>query len=157
MNFSISVFKKGHADEVFVLEPHPFDSRIMLSAGHDGSIFIWDITKGIQVKHYFNIVRIYFFFSNGYFLFMFKIMFIHLFELWFFRNQLGFLKWWIDQISRAFTYATFHLTVPLILLNIVVSSPPILALQHFDFILHMHTKLQIQIKWFLVLWAAVIR
>lgn len=47
---------KGHADEVFVLETHPFDSRIMLSAGHDGSIFIWDITKGTKVKHYFNMV-----------------------------------------------------------------------------------------------------
>ncbi|KAJ7320577.1 hypothetical protein JRQ81_020088 [Phrynocephalus forsythii] len=47
----------GHADEVFVLEPHPFDSRIMLSAGHDGNIFIWDITNGIQVKHYFNMIE----------------------------------------------------------------------------------------------------
>lgn len=47
---------KGHADEVFVLETHPFDSRIMLSAGHDGSIFIWDVTKGTKVKHYFNMV-----------------------------------------------------------------------------------------------------
>nr|XP_020645039.1 bromodomain and WD repeat-containing protein 1 isoform X1 [Pogona vitticeps] len=47
----------GHADEVFVLEPHPYDSRIMLSAGHDGSIFIWDIAKGIQVKHYFNMIE----------------------------------------------------------------------------------------------------
>uniref|UniRef100_A0A8D2LLB9 Bromodomain and WD repeat domain containing 1 n=1 Tax=Varanus komodoensis TaxID=61221 RepID=A0A8D2LLB9_VARKO len=47
----------GHVDEVFVLEPHPFDSRIMLSAGHDGNIFIWDITKGIQIKHYFNIIE----------------------------------------------------------------------------------------------------
>jgi bromodomain and WD repeat domain-containing protein 1/3 len=28
----------------------------MLSAGHDGSIFIWDITKGTKVKHYFNMV-----------------------------------------------------------------------------------------------------
>ncbi|XP_055470794.1 bromodomain and WD repeat-containing protein 1 isoform X1 [Psammomys obesus] len=47
----------GHADEVFVLETHPFDSRIMLSAGHDGSIFIWDITKGTKVKHYFNMIE----------------------------------------------------------------------------------------------------
>ncbi|XP_060626304.2 bromodomain and WD repeat-containing protein 1 isoform X2 [Anolis sagrei] len=47
----------GHADEVFVLEPHPFDPRIMLSAGHDGSIFIWDIIKGIQMKHYFNMIE----------------------------------------------------------------------------------------------------
>lgn len=52
------MFKKGHTDEVFVLEPHPFDSKIMLSAGHDGNIFIWDITKGIQMKHYFNMVSI---------------------------------------------------------------------------------------------------
>ncbi|KAM9694760.1 bromodomain and WD repeat-containing protein 1 isoform 4-T4 [Trichechus inunguis] len=47
----------GHADEVFVLETHPFDSRIMLSAGHDGSIFIWDITKGTKMKHYFNVIE----------------------------------------------------------------------------------------------------
>ncbi|KAG8136513.1 hypothetical protein E2320_005088 [Naja naja] len=48
---------KGHADEVFVLEPHPIDSRIILSAGHDGNIFIWDIEKGIQMKHYFNMIE----------------------------------------------------------------------------------------------------
>uniref|UniRef100_A0A8C3K4C9 Bromodomain and WD repeat domain containing 1 n=1 Tax=Calidris pygmaea TaxID=425635 RepID=A0A8C3K4C9_9CHAR len=47
----------GHADEVFVLETHPFDSRIMLSAGHDGNIFIWDITKGTKTKHYFNMIE----------------------------------------------------------------------------------------------------
>ncbi|KAL6072512.1 hypothetical protein STEG23_030756, partial [Scotinomys teguina] len=47
----------GHADEVFVLETHPFDSRIMLSAGHDGSIFIWDITKGTKMKNYFNMIE----------------------------------------------------------------------------------------------------
>ncbi|XP_064413289.1 bromodomain and WD repeat-containing protein 3 isoform X2 [Latimeria chalumnae] len=47
----------GHEDEVFVLEPHPFDSRIMLSAGHDGSLFIWDITKGSKLRHYFNMIE----------------------------------------------------------------------------------------------------
>uniref|UniRef100_A0A8C8S822 Bromodomain and WD repeat domain containing 1 n=1 Tax=Pelusios castaneus TaxID=367368 RepID=A0A8C8S822_9SAUR len=47
----------GHIDEVFVLETHPFDSRIMLSAGHDGNIFIWDITKGAKTKHYFNMIE----------------------------------------------------------------------------------------------------
>ncbi|XP_061856970.1 bromodomain and WD repeat-containing protein 1 isoform X1 [Colius striatus] len=47
----------GHADEVFVLETHPFDSRIMLSAGHDGNIFIWDIAKGTKTKHYFNMIE----------------------------------------------------------------------------------------------------
>ncbi|XP_067401337.1 bromodomain and WD repeat-containing protein 1-like [Emydura macquarii macquarii] len=47
----------GHMDEVFVLETHPFDSRIMLSAGHDGNIFVWDITKGTKTKHYFNMIE----------------------------------------------------------------------------------------------------
>ncbi|XP_034779487.2 bromodomain and WD repeat-containing protein 3-like [Acipenser ruthenus] len=48
---------KGHEDEVFVLEPHPFDPRIVLSAGHDGNIFIWDITKGTKTRHYFNMIE----------------------------------------------------------------------------------------------------
>uniref|UniRef100_A0A8D2M6K6 Bromodomain and WD repeat domain containing 1 n=1 Tax=Zonotrichia albicollis TaxID=44394 RepID=A0A8D2M6K6_ZONAL len=47
----------GHADEVFVLEPHPSDCRVMLSAGHDGNVFIWDITKGTKSKHYFNMIE----------------------------------------------------------------------------------------------------
>uniref|UniRef100_A0A4W3H5X2 Bromo domain-containing protein n=1 Tax=Callorhinchus milii TaxID=7868 RepID=A0A4W3H5X2_CALMI len=47
----------GHEDEVFVLEPHPFDSRIILSAGHDGNIFIWDVTKGTKSHHYFNMIE----------------------------------------------------------------------------------------------------
>ncbi|XP_036206000.1 bromodomain and WD repeat-containing protein 1 isoform X3 [Myotis myotis] len=56
----------GHADEVFVLETHPFDSRIMLSAGHDGSIFIWDVTKGTKMKHYFNMIPEQMFFHTDY-------------------------------------------------------------------------------------------
>ncbi|XP_041067207.1 bromodomain and WD repeat-containing protein 3-like isoform X1 [Carcharodon carcharias] len=47
----------GHEDEVFVLEPHPFDARIILSAGHDGNVFIWDITKGTKSHHYFNMIE----------------------------------------------------------------------------------------------------
>lgn len=42
---------------MFVLEPHPFDPRIILSAGHDGNVFIWDLLKGTRTKHYFNMVR----------------------------------------------------------------------------------------------------
>nr|XP_023669495.1 bromodomain and WD repeat-containing protein 3-like isoform X2 [Paramormyrops kingsleyae] len=48
---------KGHEAEVFVLEPHPSDPRIMLSAGHDGNIFVWDITKGTKTQHYFNMIE----------------------------------------------------------------------------------------------------
>uniref|UniRef100_A0A673ACZ8 Bromodomain and WD repeat domain containing 3 n=1 Tax=Sphaeramia orbicularis TaxID=375764 RepID=A0A673ACZ8_9TELE len=47
----------GHDDEVFVLEAHPFDSRIMLSAGHDGNIFIWDLTKGVKIRNFFNMIE----------------------------------------------------------------------------------------------------
>ncbi|CAI5793759.1 and WD repeat-containing 3 isoform X1 [Podarcis lilfordi] len=47
----------GHDDEVFVLEAHPFDQRIMLSAGHDGNIFIWDLEKGAKMRNYFNMIE----------------------------------------------------------------------------------------------------
>uniref|UniRef100_A0A8C2YEN5 Bromodomain and WD repeat domain containing 3 n=1 Tax=Coturnix japonica TaxID=93934 RepID=A0A8C2YEN5_COTJA len=47
----------GHDDEVFVLEAHPFDQRIVLSAGHDGNIFIWDIDKGTKIRNYFNMIE----------------------------------------------------------------------------------------------------
>ncbi|XP_073673576.1 bromodomain and WD repeat-containing protein 3 [Garra rufa] len=48
---------KGHEAEVFVLEPHPYDSRIMLSAGHDGNVFIWDLIRGTKTMHYFNMIE----------------------------------------------------------------------------------------------------
>lgn len=34
---------RGHKDEVFVLESHPIDPRMILSAGHDGQLIIWDV------------------------------------------------------------------------------------------------------------------
>ncbi|XP_012278096.1 PH-interacting protein isoform X2 [Orussus abietinus] len=34
---------RGHKDEVFVLESHPMDPRVILSAGHDGQLIIWDV------------------------------------------------------------------------------------------------------------------
>lgn len=48
---------QGHDDEVFVLEAHPFDSRILLSAGHDGNIYVWDLSKGQKIRNFFNMVR----------------------------------------------------------------------------------------------------
>ncbi|XP_067306193.1 bromodomain and WD repeat-containing protein 3 isoform X2 [Pseudorasbora parva] len=48
---------KGHEAEVYVLEPHPYDPRIMLSAGHDGNVFIWDLIRGIKTMHYFNMIE----------------------------------------------------------------------------------------------------
>uniref|UniRef100_A0A4W5KVG7 Uncharacterized protein n=1 Tax=Hucho hucho TaxID=62062 RepID=A0A4W5KVG7_9TELE len=46
----------GHEDEVFVLEPHPFDPRILFSAGHDGNAIIWDLDRGVKIRSYFNMV-----------------------------------------------------------------------------------------------------
>ncbi|XP_075053356.1 bromodomain and WD repeat-containing protein 1 isoform X1 [Mixophyes fleayi] len=46
----------GHEDDIYVLEPHPLDYRVMLSAGYDGNTFIWDIINGTQVMHSFNAI-----------------------------------------------------------------------------------------------------
>ena len=32
-----------------MLEPHPFDSRILLTAGHDGLIILWDMLAGTRL------------------------------------------------------------------------------------------------------------
>jgi WD40 repeat protein len=34
---------RQHTREVFVVEPHPFDPRLVLTAGHDGHVFLWDV------------------------------------------------------------------------------------------------------------------
>ena len=52
-------FEQAHEDEVFVLEASPIDKRIMLSAGHDGNTFIWDIVQGVKIKSFFNMVSWY--------------------------------------------------------------------------------------------------
>lgn len=43
-----------HDDEVFVIETHPTDPRIFLSGGHDGKIFLWDLSTGKQIKKFYN-------------------------------------------------------------------------------------------------------
>ncbi|CAL1571939.1 unnamed protein product [Knipowitschia caucasica] len=48
---------KGHEAEVFVLEPHPFDPRIIMSAGHDGNVYFWDLQRGTKIQHYFNMIE----------------------------------------------------------------------------------------------------
>ncbi|CAL1573733.1 unnamed protein product [Knipowitschia caucasica] len=47
----------GHDDEVYVLESHPSDPRILLSAGHDGNIYMWDLTKGVKIRNFFNMIE----------------------------------------------------------------------------------------------------
>ncbi|KAJ6635022.1 Bromodomain and WD repeat-containing protein 1 [Pseudolycoriella hygida] len=44
----------GHTDELFVLESHPIDPHVLVSAGHDGQLFIWDIMEGISIAKFVN-------------------------------------------------------------------------------------------------------
>lgn len=41
---------KGHTKAVYVLEIHPTNPRILLTAGFDGKIMIWDILTGELIK-----------------------------------------------------------------------------------------------------------
>ncbi|XP_075144837.1 bromodomain and WD repeat-containing protein [Haematobia irritans] len=45
---------RGHKDELFVLESNPKNEHVLLSAGHDGQVFLWDIEKGVSVAHFVN-------------------------------------------------------------------------------------------------------
>lgn len=47
----------GHTDEIYVLEAHPHDNNVILSAGHDGQLFIWDILKGEIVFRFLNTIE----------------------------------------------------------------------------------------------------
>ena len=44
------IYPQGHIGEVFVLESHPSDPRILLSAGHEGYVIFWDMLAGIKLK-----------------------------------------------------------------------------------------------------------
>ncbi|KAH9415597.1 Bromodomain and WD repeat-containing protein 3, partial [Dermatophagoides pteronyssinus] len=44
----------GHEDEVYIIEPHPTDGRIILTAGHEGAIMIWDVVTGTNIKTFYN-------------------------------------------------------------------------------------------------------
>lgn len=43
-----------HEAEVFVLEPHPIDTRLILSGSHDGACIIWDVVTGNPIKTFYN-------------------------------------------------------------------------------------------------------
>ncbi|XP_017846752.1 bromodomain and WD repeat-containing protein 3 isoform X2 [Drosophila busckii] len=45
---------RGHKDELYVLESNPRDEHVLLSAGHDGQVFLWDIEQGVGVAQFFN-------------------------------------------------------------------------------------------------------
>lgn len=45
---------KAHTDEVYVLEAHPKDSRLLLSAGHDGYVILWNLMTGKLIRKFYN-------------------------------------------------------------------------------------------------------
>lgn len=42
----------GHTDSTYVLDVHPFNPRIAMSAGYDGRTIVWDIWEGTPVHTY---------------------------------------------------------------------------------------------------------
>ncbi|XP_059311819.1 uncharacterized protein LOC132063338 isoform X1 [Lycium ferocissimum] len=42
----------GHAESTYVLDVHPFNPRIAMSAGYDGKTILWDIWEGIPIRTY---------------------------------------------------------------------------------------------------------
>ncbi|KAJ8623351.1 hypothetical protein MRB53_031880 [Persea americana] len=42
----------GHSDSTYVLDVHPFNPRIAMSAGYDGKTIVWDIWEGTPVRVY---------------------------------------------------------------------------------------------------------
>lgn len=45
---------RGHTDELYVLESHPRDPHVVISAGHDGQLFVWNIFEGISITSFIN-------------------------------------------------------------------------------------------------------
>lgn len=48
---------KGHTDEVYILEAHPIEPNLLLSAGHDGNLILWDIERRRKIKLFFNLLE----------------------------------------------------------------------------------------------------
>ncbi|XP_071906255.1 uncharacterized protein [Coffea arabica] len=42
----------GHTESTYVLDVHPFNPRIAMSAGYDGKTIVWDIWEGTPVRTY---------------------------------------------------------------------------------------------------------
>lgn len=48
---------RGHSDELYVLESHPKDPYILMSAGHDGKLNIWDVKEGVSLASFSNLIE----------------------------------------------------------------------------------------------------
>lgn len=40
----------GHTESTYVLDVHPFNPRIVMSAGYDGRTIVWDIWEGVPIR-----------------------------------------------------------------------------------------------------------
>lgn len=46
--------KNGHVNAVFAMDVHPTDWRLVVTAGYDGRVFLWDISTGRILKSFVN-------------------------------------------------------------------------------------------------------
>lgn len=51
-SWSLLMLLQGHSDTVHVLSGHPFDPRVVLSAGYDGRIILWDTATGAEIQRW---------------------------------------------------------------------------------------------------------
>lgn len=50
---------KQHEHDIYLIESHPLDARIFISAGHDGNMILWDIETGKCINKFLNYVNSY--------------------------------------------------------------------------------------------------
>ena len=56
----------GHtSSEVYTLDVHPLDPRIIMTAGYDGKMFIWDIALGVELKRSYQVGKLYSFTTSA--------------------------------------------------------------------------------------------
>nr|CAB3226310.1 bromodomain and WD repeat-containing protein 3 [Phallusia mammillata] len=56
-DYTLQTVLKGHLDDAYCLEGHPTDPRILLSAGHDGNVFLWNVTTGEHIMKFYNMLE----------------------------------------------------------------------------------------------------
>jgi hypothetical protein len=47
-------FENAHSNNTFVLEPHPNNPNLMISAAHDGYVTLWNVSDGVVVEKFYN-------------------------------------------------------------------------------------------------------
>lgn len=52
--WSLQQLLQGHTDAVHVLEGHPLDPRLVMSAGYDGLTILWDAQAGTELQRWAN-------------------------------------------------------------------------------------------------------